>query len=307
MSIDHLNSNIQNSCQDILNGVRSSCLNFALQETPFSLFLTIRKSYHKPRYDQNLPLPQIDQESLPRNQETPNDQFSQLQSKFKDLEKANENLKGLLECEVLENEHSKQTICALKNQIDHLHENIDKVVIEKVKTFAEEKRKLQIKHERICAESKSLKSDKENLEKELKHTNVALKSARKEIKDQSHDYQRKIEAFENRVKDLLEYKTSKASEEKDLRNKLKKVEKKLREVKEKEAELKLERNRLNRDKTLKSVEIKEHNNNVDDVKPKNEQKNKETNFLCLHIPQCALRQPKPPPIGPLTLKQLELT
>ena len=38
---------IQNSCFSIINSVRSSPLNFSIQETPFSLYLTVRKSIAK--------------------------------------------------------------------------------------------------------------------------------------------------------------------------------------------------------------------------------------------------------------------
>ena len=38
---------ISDKCTKILNQVRSSDLNFAIQETPFSMYLTIRKSLNK--------------------------------------------------------------------------------------------------------------------------------------------------------------------------------------------------------------------------------------------------------------------
>ena len=39
--------NLQESCAQILRSVRSSSLNYASQETPFSIYLTIRKSWNK--------------------------------------------------------------------------------------------------------------------------------------------------------------------------------------------------------------------------------------------------------------------
>ena len=39
--------NIQSSCDTILHSVRSSNLNFSCQETPFSMYLTVRKSLSK--------------------------------------------------------------------------------------------------------------------------------------------------------------------------------------------------------------------------------------------------------------------
>ena len=40
-------SSPQKICESIIDSVRSSHLNFSIQETPFSLYLTIRKSYSK--------------------------------------------------------------------------------------------------------------------------------------------------------------------------------------------------------------------------------------------------------------------
>ena len=47
MAVDHLATNIQRSCEFIINNVRMSGLNFSLQETPFSVYFTIRKSLSK--------------------------------------------------------------------------------------------------------------------------------------------------------------------------------------------------------------------------------------------------------------------
>jgi hypothetical protein len=38
--------NIETSCDQILYSVRSSQLNYSCQETPFSIYLTIRKTHH---------------------------------------------------------------------------------------------------------------------------------------------------------------------------------------------------------------------------------------------------------------------
>ena len=44
MAANYFGGNILMSCDRILNSVRSTNLNFSCQETPFSLYLTIRKS-----------------------------------------------------------------------------------------------------------------------------------------------------------------------------------------------------------------------------------------------------------------------
>ena len=45
---------IQKSCNAILQEVRSSCLNFGIQETPHSIYLTIRKSLNKSKTKEEL-------------------------------------------------------------------------------------------------------------------------------------------------------------------------------------------------------------------------------------------------------------
>ena len=40
-------ASIQDSCTKILNGVRNCSLNYSCQETPYSIYLTIRKSWSK--------------------------------------------------------------------------------------------------------------------------------------------------------------------------------------------------------------------------------------------------------------------
>ena len=39
--------NVQTSCDVVLSSVRESSLNFSVQETPFSLYITVRKSFSK--------------------------------------------------------------------------------------------------------------------------------------------------------------------------------------------------------------------------------------------------------------------
>ena len=204
---------------------------------------------------------------------------------------------------VLESETSQTTISGLKKEIENFHDNNDKII----KSSVEEKRNLQIKHEKICTVNRALKNEKENLQKELVQSSVALKSSKKEIKDQTHQHQKKIEAFEDKLKDLLEYKSHKASEEKELKTKLKKVEKKLKVLREKEAEIKVEKSNLERDKSHKNDKVSKDNNNPSHVETNAENKIPETSsILCTHFPQCSIRQPKPPPIEPPTFKQFEL-
>ena len=103
---------LQESCNTILNTIRSSSLNYAVQETPFSIYVTIRKSEVKFRDARN------NIEANVRNEVTPNTLNSAI------LPEAFERLKGdfedTLEDLVAKNEYTKKLETLLKNSDDKL-------------------------------------------------------------------------------------------------------------------------------------------------------------------------------------------
>ena len=116
-----------------------------------------------------------------------------------------------------------------------------------------------------------------------------------------------IEGLEVKLKDLIEYKTIKAAEEKELKVKVKKVDKKLKAIQEKEAAIKLEKANLKKEHNNKSVGLGTTlNNNEVELETKCDLQTPQNNSTCSHSPQCYTRQPKPPPYGPLSLEQVEL-
>ena len=239
MAIDPLIS----SCQLILNQVRKSNLHFSVQETPFSIYMTVRKSFVKTRSVPEINL--LDNES------------EHLQSKLTLLQieygKLNENFRESLD----QNESKTYNIAKLEEKIGDLHTELNKK--DDLLNSAETKtldsiRALQVKHEKICAENKNLKHENEDLKKEINSTNVALKGARKEVKENSHRLGKKMEALEDEVKTLLDFKITKEAEEKDLKAKMKKAEKKMKLVREREAVVEIEKVKLRKEF--------ENNNNI---------------------------------------------
>ena len=233
---------IQNSCATILNIVRQSGLNFTIQETPYSFYVTVRKTAQKSSHFSNSNL-ELHIGTLPQNPLT-----EQLQSRCTFLEQANDHLRHEFANAVDEIEGQRNTIDELQSekrdlnkQLSESSDNIDIAVETKTKHINDEKRTLQIKHEKICSENKNLKSDLENARKDLNQTAVALKSSKKETKEASDILQKKTGQLETKIKALEEFKKDKMSEEKELKAKLKKVDKKLKAVQEKESKLKLER------------------------------------------------------------------
>ena len=96
---------LEKSCNMILNSVRNSCLNFSIQETPFSLYLTVRKSLARNKSLQ-------DDESNEQTLDVKNLSETILKEEIKTLKiKLNEaedfNLKLQHECEEAVNESEK--------------------------------------------------------------------------------------------------------------------------------------------------------------------------------------------------------
>ena len=218
MSADETETNIQKSCFSIMNNIRSTNLNYAVQETPFSIYVTIRKSLIKSK---------IIQFHSTTQPEPYADEISKLKARCNFLEHANETLKMKYEDEVNESEVKGKLVAELEKKLEILSERkdnskaeIETKVAKQVKSVIDEKRSLQIKHAKICAENKTLKNENETLKKDLNTLNVACKSAKKESKDNTYKLNKKCEELEAKIKDLTEFKIANHDEEKDFKTKL---------------------------------------------------------------------------------------
>ena len=150
---------VESSCEFLLHSVRSSNLNFICQETPYSIFLTVRKSLQK-SFSQEI-------QDTPSLKTTPTeDAFEQLK---RDLEEA-----------VTENESKQETIDSLEKTVEILREKLSQDDA-KIKAL-ENKNNFDI-HEKKKALEKFEVSDREN--------NTEAKDKR----DMVQDYTKKIEAL----------------------------------------------------------------------------------------------------------------
>ena len=177
--------NIQTSCDFILKNVRSSSLNYSVQETPFSQFLTIRKSLVKirsirsdfdPRDCSQLDTEQssvkVPEKSTAKNPEDPIalHDHSKCQTKHKNLEKFLHKLQNEYEEVVIDVEAKYKTIRDLNEQINYLQasKNKTETALETtIKTLKDEKNNIQIKHEKVLAENKIIKREIEDQNKEI--------------------------------------------------------------------------------------------------------------------------------------------
>ena len=228
-------TDVQSSCDFLLYSVRNSGLNFSCQETPFSIFLTLRKSFVKSFQPQ---IKSQENQLFVKNFKTEN-----IEEVNKSLEAALANLKNDYLDAVTDSEAKIKTIEKLNNKIDILECKLVKTEATDAK-LKEMEAKAKIdknKTEEINKVNKTLKREIEELNNQVKTSSRDLKTSEKDKRDTAHNLEKKIGVLETKNKGLLEFKALKEIEEKDLKHKIKTVDKKLKTINEREAKLKADK------------------------------------------------------------------
>ena len=225
----------EETCQEVLQTLRSSSLTFFVQETAYSAYITIRKRYRKEALKTAVPCQSTEIKAL-----------NNLKLAHDNLVNYCDDLKDKFEESVTECEELQTKVTENEAVIANLHQKLTEAEAE-----VQGMHILKSRNEKLEAEKKTIKTDKDELLRENNAANVALKSCRKDLKDSAHRFNKKIEELEVKIEELTEFKIMKNSEEKGIRNMKKKKEKKLKEVREKEAKLKLDQSSL--EKQLKHL------------------------------------------------------
>ena len=98
------------------------------------------------------------------------------------------------------------------------------------KKLVGENRELQVKHEKVCADMKTMKSEKDLISKELNTASVALTTTKKVLNENQKVFDRRVSQFERELLNLSEFKEEKVAEDR----RRKRAEKKARQKKRKE-------------------------------------------------------------------------
>ena len=149
MARDQFQENLKLSYESVLNSVRSSSLNFTCQETPYSFYITLRKSFTK-SWNQNQP-----HQSHPPFQTLHVDQ--KLQQDYRILQQSYNRIKDDLEDSIFENESNHKLIDDLRVKL--------KISEEK---DSENAKKSDALKKSIVTAQKELKLEKERKEKPKK-------------------------------------------------------------------------------------------------------------------------------------------
>ena len=144
-------TSVQNSCDVILNSVRASFLNYSCSETPYSLYLTIRKSWVKTS-------------SVSDNHQfgTRLEELDSLKLKLKSLEDSNESLKIKYDESVNDCEEANIKVNQLETKLSKF-ENIANSRVESKGLIIE-----QMKKERAELQTRGCWKELQNSEKKHK-------------------------------------------------------------------------------------------------------------------------------------------
>jgi chromosome segregation protein len=187
------------TCEIILNQLKATNLNFVLQETPFSAFITIRKSFIK-SFHRNVPGKQLSSEK--KNQLS--------DENIKALVAENEFLKSELKKEKNRSCILEEELNESKMKIDGLHggfkqsemerKKLDNLVLEKEKEI-----------QKVKQESKAQMEENVSLRDKLKTASKSLKNSDKEAN-------KAVNKCDNLEDSVTRLKAEKASLEKLVKN-----------------------------------------------------------------------------------------
>ena len=267
--------------QNILQIIKSSSLNYKIEESPFSATISLKNSYIKDRSGNLLiqsstsnfePKASLDNQALIQKNVQLEEVIRKLKSDYEyaldDCEKAqniNSNLENkieLLGTKLAETVKAEKVdtieIIAFKNKCAELAfkaEALEDDIIQKAsnieqvsaqnRNYRNEIKSINAKHEKVVTELKCLKNENENRQKEINSLSVALKSSRKDLKDNKKVNEEKMKELVEENRKLEEFKTKQIAEAREIKKKQKKLKKTQKKEIRKQEEEKLMEAKIN--------------------------------------------------------------
>ena len=296
------------SFQNLLQRIKSSSLNYRIEESPFSATISLKNSYIKDRYGNQL-----------IQSPTSNLECLALIQKNLHLEEVIKTLKSDYETTLNDCEKTYKEKGQLENKIEVLSSKLAEVKVEKVDSpevsylkskleeiaaqnvnYRNEIKSINVKHEKVIGELKYLKNENETLQKEKNSMSVSLKSAKKDLKDNYKMNEQIVKKLEDENRKLEVFKAKQIAEAREIKKKEKKLMKAQKKQIKKKAEAKI--SEVKKD-VISDVSCLDQ---LDEIKEELSIEPPKLVQLCNHFPQCFARQSHPPPHGPNSLKQHKL-
>ena len=211
---------IENICEELIKKVVNSNLDYKMNQTPFSIYFSIRKKLNR-NYNQN-------NEEI-KFFEDPN-LIEGLRHELLYVRNEYKKLYEFYQFEMEARTKVEAELDIVNNIAEKRDESEQKAEIE-IRQLKHKMKDLQGKYETKCVEYKQLKGEIESLSKDKNAISVALKSNKQNTKEQNKAFQKKIDILEKKLVELNEFKNVKLSEERAekirKRKELKKAKQKL--------------------------------------------------------------------------------
>ena len=276
-SSSDINMAICNTFEYLLNQIKSSNLNYHLQQSPFAAVISLKKSLIKDKNGNpltpSLPVPGV---PVPAARHADQPDAKCLKDQIIKLEKIIRSLECAYEEAVLDSEEAHRNVAKIKDQLEILKA---KVGDEKIDNLKVELKSISVKYDKSRCDLSELKIENENLKKNVAYQSTQLKAANRDLK---HLEKLKIEnekSLETKISQLKEFKLKCDIEKRELKKKQKKENKKKKRDSENVAKEKL---------ASKNVDIKDTEQNTTPIT--------DSDLPCTHTPQCSTCPLTSPPL-----------
>ena len=198
---------VRDSCNLVISSVRDSSLNFSIQETPFSLYLTIRKSFIKSK--EAYPYQNVSNQNNVHEVKIKTEEEN-LEKKVKQLEKINLTLQNDFEDAISDCESAYKRISDLESSLKEKIASENEEQEKKVEELKQEKSNLDDNLEATTKKLKTLQNVLKNKEREvdnLKKENAIVTAKLVEVETDFANFTLKVKT-ENRKKKKVDMKAS---------------------------------------------------------------------------------------------------
>ena len=208
---------VDQTCEKIIKQICESKLHYHMNQTPYSIYFSIRKKFIKgfePKSAGNNKIVHMEPELELLNLKN---EYAKLYT-FYESAVANENL---LKCEI--SRLAQEVEVKSKDDSKHKFDAENKLL-------RNELSESKAKYEKKCVEIKAFKDDNESIRKEMNSLSVALKRSKKEHRELSQSHEKEIKLLEKRIVELVDYKNKKMADERGLKLQQRKEIKKARQL-----------------------------------------------------------------------------
>ena len=211
MSVVQEKNSLEESCEQILKSLRSSYLNFIIQESPYSLYITVRKKFLK---DSPSILPH---KSIEKSKD---EKILYLEALVKSISEENVDLQVELKNEKIQTVNLEKNVEDLENEVETIKSEIEKFeknTVKLNKSIIENEKKI----ETLKVASKESNHDLQIAKKDLNSKVKTMKSLEKE----KYSLNQKIDNFNSNIDIMKAENTQLISDKQKLKKDLLKIEK----------------------------------------------------------------------------------